>query len=278
MKKFNKTIEKIGKIISIESKINVVGSANVKRSIYYSDYDLYEQVDDKSFGQLYSHFKSIYTIFDKTDNIIISDFKMGGMHWTQNDVINKIKNGVSFDDAIKMKSIIKLDIICLLNGRFIEISEVYRICFKNDCNMDYSKDEVIKNITNEYKEEIKDGNYMKGLKKTYSLMKLHDENDPKLNKLVDYFNSSIGLLYRTNSYLKTLLLAMEFKKFKLDDFTSSLEIIKETLSAFPVENNIDKIIKISTKNKMKLAIRKQITVLNNYINKNAKVFIRTFHI
>ena len=71
---------------------------------------------------------------------------------------------------------------------------------------------------------------------------------------------------------------MEFKKFKLDDFTSSLEIIKETLSAFPVENNIDKIIKMSKINKMKLGIQKQITVLNNYINKNAKVFIRTFHI
>ena len=40
---------------------------------------------------------------------------------------------------------------------------------------------------------------------------------------------------------------MEFKKFKLDDFTSSLEIIKETLSAFPVKNNIDTIRKLVQK-------------------------------
>ena len=34
-KLYNKNIEKIGKMISIESKINVVGSASIKRSLYY---------------------------------------------------------------------------------------------------------------------------------------------------------------------------------------------------------------------------------------------------
>ena len=44
MKKFQKKINEIGKTISVESKVNIVGSASVQRSIYYSDYDLFEEV------------------------------------------------------------------------------------------------------------------------------------------------------------------------------------------------------------------------------------------
>ena len=40
-KLYNKNIEKIGKMISIESKVNVVWSASIKRSLYYSDYDFF---------------------------------------------------------------------------------------------------------------------------------------------------------------------------------------------------------------------------------------------
>ena len=38
-KQYNKNITKIAKIMSLESKVNIVGSAKIKRSIYYSDYD-----------------------------------------------------------------------------------------------------------------------------------------------------------------------------------------------------------------------------------------------
>ena len=42
--------------------------------------------------------------------------------------INKKKrNNVTFNDALKQKSIIKMDIVTLQNGRFIEITEVYNI-------------------------------------------------------------------------------------------------------------------------------------------------------
>jgi len=59
----------------------------------------------------------------------VSDLKLGNMHWTENEVMSATKNGVSFDEALKTKGIIKMDVITLLNGRFIEVTEVYKICF-----------------------------------------------------------------------------------------------------------------------------------------------------
>ena len=47
-KEINNNIKIIGKLLSVESKINIVGSANVKRNLYYSDYDLFQKVQGKS--------------------------------------------------------------------------------------------------------------------------------------------------------------------------------------------------------------------------------------
>ena len=47
-KLYNNKIKAIGETMSVESKINVVGSSGIKRSLYYSDYDLFENVDNKS--------------------------------------------------------------------------------------------------------------------------------------------------------------------------------------------------------------------------------------
>ena len=216
-KVFNKHIEKIGKTISVESKVNVVGSAKIQRSIYYSDYDLFEEIKDKIAGQLYSNFRSLYLILEKSENTVIADLKLGDMHWSKSDVMNRIKNGITFDEALSKKEMVKLDIITFLNGRFIEITEVYKICIDGKCNMDYEKESVLKEISDEYKAEIQAGNFMKSLKKMFSIIKLGNEKDPRLEILIDYFNSPIGLLYRCKADLETLITAMAFSKFKVDD-------------------------------------------------------------
>ena len=57
MKQYNEAVVSIGKIMSLESKVNVVGSASIKRSVYYSDYDLFENVYGKSDRAVYNHFR-----------------------------------------------------------------------------------------------------------------------------------------------------------------------------------------------------------------------------
>jgi len=76
-KQYNKNITKIAKIMSLESKVNIVGSAKIKRSIYYSDYDSFSTVKGKNENMIYNHFKSVFEIIGSSDNTIITDFKMG---------------------------------------------------------------------------------------------------------------------------------------------------------------------------------------------------------
>ena len=59
-KEINNNIKMIGKWMSLESKVNIVGSAYVKRNLYYSDYDLFENVKGKSEQLIYNHFKAIF--------------------------------------------------------------------------------------------------------------------------------------------------------------------------------------------------------------------------
>jgi hypothetical protein len=275
-KLYNKNIENIGKMISIESKVNIVGSASIKRSLYYSDYDLFEQVHDKDANSIYIHFLALFNKIKVMDNIVISDFKLGGLKWTFHEITRGVNNGVSFNDALKEKSIIKIDIISLINGKFYEISEVYKICLNGQCNMDYDLDVIIKDITDEYTDKVQSGDYMKALKKMYSIIKLNNSQDSKLNLLLDYFNSPIGLLYRNKSELETMLIVIENDKFNIDEIKNSLEILKEQISAFPVPCDIDKIVKLKTKKLMIKPIMKQIRLLNDYLNRDANKFLNKY--
>jgi len=63
--------------MSLESKVNIVGSAKIKRSLYHSDYDNYETVRGKNENMIYNHFRSVYEIIKASDNTVITDFKLG---------------------------------------------------------------------------------------------------------------------------------------------------------------------------------------------------------
>jgi hypothetical protein len=57
--------------------------------------------------------------------------------------------------------------------------------------------------------------------------------------LIDYFNSPIGLLNRSKSDLETMLTVIQSPTFHIDEIINSLQLLKEIISAFPVENNLE---------------------------------------
>jgi len=281
-KQYNNNIKKIVKLMSMESKVNIVGSAKIRRNIYYNDYDSFSTVKGKNENMIYNHFKSVFEIIRNSENTIITDFKLGEnskgepLRWTYEEIKRKENNGITFDDAIKQKSMIKMDIVTLLNGRFIEITEVYNIYIDGESNSDYSIDNVRKELTDDMKKMIKEGNLMKALKRKYSLLNLDNKNKAVREKLIDYFNSPIGLLNRCKSDLETLLIVIESPKFDIDEIRNSLQLLKESISAFPVENNLEMISMMKTKDKMKVPIYKMINILKMYINKHAKNMFNRF--
>ena len=138
-KEYNNKINMLSKIMSLESKVNIVGSAKIKRSIYHSDYDNFETVKGKSINLIYNHFRSVFEIIKVSNNTVITDFKCGEfrgetLRCNYEDIKNRSNNGISFDMALKQKSIIKMDIVILLNNRFTEISEVYNIFLDGESN------------------------------------------------------------------------------------------------------------------------------------------------
>ena len=278
-KLFNNKVSQIGSIMSLESKVNVVGSASIQRSIYYSDYDLFETIQNKTSTVILNHFRSVFNIIKSAPNTVISDFECRSspngspLRWDYSEISSGVNNGVSFDEAIQQKGIIKLDIISFINGRFVEITEVYNVKINGKSNMDYTNEEVVKSITADYKDEVKKLNFMKALKKMYSISKLINNKDPLLDILVTYFNSPIGLLYRCKADLETILTILSYNKFELKDIIESLQTLKEQISAFPVNNDIEKISKIKLKADMKTQLKKQIQNINDFVNRDAKKFI-----
>jgi len=278
-KQYNKNITKIAKIMSLESKVNIVGSAKVRRNIYYSDYDSFSTIKGKNENMIYNHFKSVFEIIKNSENTIITDFKMGEfrgkpLRWDYEAIKRRENNGITFEQALKQKSMIKMDVVTLLNGRFIEITEVYNIYIDGSSNADYTKENVRKELNDDMLKQIKDGNYMKALKRKYSLLNLDNKNKQVREKLIDYFNSPIGLLNRSKSDLETMLTVIQSPKFDIDEIRNSLQMLKEQISAFPVENNLEEISKINTKQNMKVPIYKQILRLKEFINKNAENMFR----
>jgi hypothetical protein len=50
-------------------------------------------------------------------------------------------------------------------------------------------------------------------------------------------------------------------------------MLKEVISAFDVQNDIESISLLKSKDKMRLPLKKQIRIIRDYVNKNAKKFI-----
>ena len=81
---------------------------------------------------------------------------------------------------------------------------------------------------------------------------------------------------RSKSDLETMLTVIQSKKFDIDEIRNSLQMIKEAISAFPVENKIEEISKLKTKQNMKVPIYKQILRVKEYVNNHAHNMIRQF--
>ena len=187
--------------------------------------------------------------------------------------------------------------VCIIGGRFLEFSDNYY--FKINKKLLYEKpsrksveDNLIKSGTSEYST----GNYMKFLKRKFSVAVMHNDITMQ-EKLVQYFNSEIGYWSKQLSDLKIVQLVLD-QKFREPDMTivvSNLQVIKQNLSVniseltqnnmSAMSTNIDKICMIGQspttlrsgmmkqKRKMSNSIETLISKLSTSINNNAQQFI-----
>jgi hypothetical protein len=240
-KDYHPSIKKVFDTLTITGQYQVIGSASLEAIKYNSDYDLQEFINDKSgdniLTKIYKHFKKKFKYCKENKNYFITDFKCGinkdgePLRWDYDAMMLGVNNNITFQQALLMKSTIKMDMIVLINKIFTEFSENYYFKFGQDTN--YYKDDQDKNnlsIEKSFDQYLYEQNFWKALKRLFSLL-LQDKkkNKTKLLKLIDFFNSNVGLINKCKIEFDIILLIMEqkFRKAGLKDIYYNITIINE---------------------------------------------------
>jgi len=262
--------------LNIGREVKLIGSSNKREILYNSDFDLESHFGAKNkqdvLNKIYQHFKKVFQQAKKDPNVFIVDFKCGEtpdgepIRWTYKDMMKGSKSGYTFAECLMMRSTIKLDEIYLLNGSFVDITDNYYFDIGGHQNSPKpSKKEIMEGIKADAKELIKEGNYYKALKRQFLLK--------PSQKLIDYFNSEIGILNKARADLDILLVLQDqtFRKPKMTDLNGDLQIIKQDLSYTQVDlsKELDKATATNTKKKFKI-IETIVEKLSKIVNKDAK--------
>jgi len=273
--------------LTINGKYQVIGSGALEKIKYNSDYDLQEFINDKSnknvLDKIYNYFKKKFKFCKKDKNYFITDFKCGigldgePLRWTYNDIMKGINNGLTFQDTLLQKSTIKIDMIVLIDGIFTEFSENYYFKIGKDTN--YYNEDIELGIEKSLNEYLYMKNYWKVLKRLFSLLmreKKNNKKKKKLIKLIDFFNSNVGLINKCKNEFTILLTVIEqkFRKPKLDDILYNIEKIKEWSREAGIELMYDDFFKTTSLKKIEKLIVKTSDELADIVNNYSLQFIK----
>ena len=180
----------------------------------------------------------------------------------------------NFIDCLQEKSIIKLDVISIIDGLFHEFSEMYFMSFgdfKTYNPIKTKKENIETGLLLDVKEYAAKGNYYKALKRLFAYLRI-SEKEPKLvQELVDFFNSKVGELssYKSDLELVSIMLDQSFRPVKPKDIVHNLDHI---------EKNIDPIFKplvaeIKKATDIKASTEKVEEILDESVQMQTKDFI-----
>jgi hypothetical protein len=300
--------KKIFNLLTINGRYQIIGSGNIKGIKYKSDIDLQEFIsapdNEKSLTDIYKIFKRKFKIAKKNPDIFITDFKCGmnsnsePLRWSYNDMIKgykKMDDGrpIRFEEALLHRTMIKMDIIAIIDGNFIEFSENYYFNFNkhlqkskhlyngNYFEHDVDKKHILNSVLHSYDEYMNvQHNYLKGLKRAFSVYRAIDKKQ-EMKRLIDFFNSDTGFLNKVRSDLDIVLLIMSeqhFRHVKVEDVRKSLLDIKQQLNKKthlseygPTIHRLDEMI---NKNKLSVeSIRRLRNDIYDNVNKSTLEFI-----
>jgi hypothetical protein len=204
----------------------------------------------------------------------IVDFKCGQKYgepirWERQDIARGNINGTLFTDCILQKSVCKIDVVKYLNGRFIEISEIYYFNINGQTN--YDKDEfklpyIIHELEKDREELLQEGNTFKAMKREYRILDLMHSGQSKRSKLTEIFNGLLGWLYYCISNLKTLIIMKEqsFRMVPFQIFYKVQQTIKDDIArviSYPL--SIKTLDKKSTVKSIQVLVDKLTSILNS---------------
>lgn len=244
--------------IEHNSILNPIGSFTYKIQKYYSDIDINQiiKIKNDDFDLMIKDLQNIIKKIIFEPLVYFSDFKAGIdnrypddrdkyiIRWSIPDILRGYKwlpdnKLLSLKDALKMKSIVKLDIIAFTENRFIEASTFFileKINENGSSEFINIPNNFFEIFTNQLKEEIlkytkKDSlKYFKTVKRMFSLARV--KKDYKmLQKLEPLINSNLSLLGQINADLETIeLLYEKAHKLPIKEMLLTMDSISKRLS------------------------------------------------
>ena len=230
-------IKKYVKMITIpDTEVIRVGSSMIKIQPYFSDVDvmniIHKKINSEELVKFFiGELKKLISIIAQEKDMFFSDFKVGGLHWTL-EQIQQEKNGeLSLYDACFVKDVIKLDIITPYDGRYLEMSTFFILKSINEYinvesnYFDTFKKSLLKDISH-----YQDSKPFKAIKRVWSLARILKDSKT-LDLLHKLIKSNIALLAQVNADIETLVLLVEHKsKYDVEFVLNELDGFRERLS------------------------------------------------
>ena len=318
---YSTPVQKIFHLLSVKGEYKVIGSAKLSAIKYVNDYDLEEYITEPNSTKHYTNvlwkvFKEKFQQAEKNPNIFITDFKCGEINgvpvrWNKTNIKSgKQKVGtasITFQKCLLQKSVIKMDVVALINNIFTEFSENYYFTlgqftnyenagtygsphappFSKEVNTRNHNDGIAKRegragnrrflqiqngLLNEAQQYFRTGKLFKSLKRLFSYF-LTKQVQPKLQELlVQFFNSEIGLLNKSKNELEILILVVEnmFRKPNRKDIVNNLQVVKQNLNYITevqIKSNLSESIDLICKRRNLKEIKEGIEVVKSYLQK-----------
>lgn len=248
-KDYNKEEKKVFALLSLHGTQRVVGTGSLKEIDYASDLDLMEYVTFSRDAEVYECvldvFREKYRNAHATRTVWITDFKCGVLpggkpiRWTRQSInaghtfIEDRK--VMFVDCLQQKSIIKMDVISLVDGLFTEFSEMYFINFGDFKTYDpemTKKENIETNLLLDVQSYQNKGNFYKALKRLFAYLRISETDPILLKTLTKFFNSKVGELssYKSDLELVDIMMEQTFRPVKAEDIVHNLTYIEKNIN------------------------------------------------
>jgi len=200
-------LKKIIKLLTYKkNKIQLKGSASLASQRFFSDYDLFCVIPKSEKDGFYTFLSNLMRdIEDDESGIYFIELKMQSKTGRKIRVYPKEKlNKSSYDKAYDKLDFIKIDLICSIGNKFVEVSCIYSFSDSTPSKGDY-----ISSLMEDIKELKKEKKYYKILKREFNIQKSRGNKD-ELVRLSRIFNSEMGQEYKLISNLEALKTLLEY--------------------------------------------------------------------
>jgi hypothetical protein len=280
---FNESVKKIFHLLSIRGHYKIIGSAKLAHIKYSSDYDLQEHIQASSQNHypsvLLSVFRRKFEKAESNPSIFITDLKCGEIagnpiRWNKSTIktgkqkVNKKQ--ITFQECILMKSMIKLDVVVLIHGVFVEFSENYYFNIGGHTNYEEPQN-IQKSLLQDAHSFFLNKKLFKATKRIFSFL-LSEKRELKLQQtIVSFFNSQVGFLNKNKTELEILLTVLNnsFRKPSRTDIVNNLQMIKQNINrvtGIDMKDNISETIDLICRRRIQ-EMKSGIEVLKSYLQK-----------